>query len=128
MRWSVDSACPQTRLCGHLPLRAVTSAPHDHLNAARQRVTAGLLFSHIARSNELQIDGERVRSAIESIAQTFEQPAQVVELYYNNQNLLSGVENSVLEEQVVDWVLTQADVSDKKMNFQEVIQAASSGR
>jgi len=99
-----------------------------YLDAARQRVMAGLLFSEIARANEIQIDGERVREAVESIAQTFEQPAQVVELYYNNQNLLSGVENSVLEEQVVDWVLTQAKVKKSKMNFQEVIQAASRGR
>lgn len=99
-----------------------------YLDAARQRVMAGLLFSEIARANEIQIDGERVREAIESIAQTFEQPAQVVELYYNNQNLLSGVENSVLEEQVVDWVLTQAKVKKNKMNFQEVIQIASRGR
>ena len=99
-----------------------------YLDAARQRVMAGLLFSEIARANEVQIDGERVREAIESIAQTFEQPAQVVELYYNNQNLLSGVENSVLEEQVVDWVLTQAKVKKNKMSFQEVIQAASRGR
>ncbi|MCF6262408.1 MAG: trigger factor [Xanthomonadales bacterium] len=99
-----------------------------YLDAAQQRVMAGLLFSEIARANAIQIDGERVRDAIESIAQTFEQPAQVVELYYNNQNLLAGVENSVLEEQVVDWVLTQAQVKKTKMNFQEVIQTASRGR
>ncbi len=97
-------------------------------DTARQRVMAGLLFSEIARKNSIQIDAERVRAAIESIAQTFEQPAQVVELYYNNQNLLGGIENSVLEEQVVDWVLEKAAVTDKQMSFQDVIQAASQGR
>ncbi len=98
-----------------------------YLDAARQRVMAGLLFSEIANKNNIQINADRVRTAIESIAETFEQPAQVVELYYNNQDLLSGVENSVLEEQVVDWVLEKAKVSDKQMSFQDVIQAASKG-
>ena len=99
-----------------------------YTDSARQRVMAGLLFSEIARKNNLQIDAERVRTAIETIAQTFEQPAQVVELYYSNQNLLSGIENSVLEEQVVDWVLEKAAVGTKKMSFQEVIKAAGQGR
>ena len=46
-------------------------------------------------------------------------------MYYGNQQLLQGVENLVLEEQVVDWVLDQAKVSEEPMAFKEVINAAS---
>ena len=63
----------------------------------------------------------KVRQAIETVASTYEEPAEVVQLYYSNQQLLQQVESSVLEEQVVDWVLENAKVTPKEMKFQEVI-------
>jgi len=46
-------------------------------------------------------------------------------MYYGDQRMLNAVENSVLENQVVDWVVNNAKVSDKSMSFQEVINAAT---
>jgi trigger factor len=59
------------------------------------------------------------------VAGTYEEPDEVVRLYYSNQNLLQQVESSVLEEQVVDWVLENAKVNTQEMKFQEVITAAT---
>ena len=95
------------------------------MEKAEERVRGGLLMGEIASQNQIRVDGAKVRSAIDTIAQTYQDPAEVVQLYYSNQQLLSQVENSVLEEQVVDWVLENAKVSDKEMKFQEVIAAAS---
>ncbi|HLF29417.1 MAG TPA: trigger factor [Xanthomonadales bacterium] len=92
---------------------------------ATERVRGGLLMGEIARQNQIRIDRARVRQAIETIAQTYEEPAEVVQLYYGNQQLLGQVENSVLEEQVVDWVLENAKVSSKEMKFQDVISDAT---
>jgi trigger factor len=66
-----------------------------------------------------------VREAIDTIASTYEEPAEVVQLYYGNQRLLQQVESSVMEEQVVDWVLENAKVTPKEMKFQEVITTAT---
>jgi FKBP-type peptidyl-prolyl cis-trans isomerase (trigger factor) len=38
---------------------------------------------------------------------------------------MEQVESSVLEEQVVDWVLENAKVTPKAMKFQEVISQAA---
>lgn len=92
---------------------------------ARKRVRSGLLLGELARQNEVSIDGGKVREAIEEISQTYEEPAEVVQMYYNDQRLLQAVENSVLESQVVDWVVEHAKVTDKKMSFQEAINAAT---
>jgi trigger factor len=98
----------------------------DHFREpARKRVRSGLLLGELARQNELAIDGAKVREAIEEIAQTYEEPREVVQMYYNDQRLLQSVENSVLENQVVDWVVNNAKVTDKAMTFQEVINAAT---
>ena len=59
------------------------------------------------------------------MAQTYEDPREVVQMYYNDQRMLQSVENSVLENQVVDWVVNNAKVTDKPMGFQEAINAAT---
>ena len=71
------------------------------------------------------VDGARVRETIETVAETYEQPMEVVQMYYGNQQLLQGVENMVLEEQVVDWVMDNAKVEEVSMAFSEVINAAA---
>jgi len=92
---------------------------------ARKRVRSGLLLGELAQQNEIRIDGAKVREAIEQIAQTYEEPAEVVQMYYKDQRMLQSVENSVLENQVVDWVVKNAKVTDKPMSFQEAINEAT---
>ena len=95
------------------------------MEQAGHRVRAGLLMGELAHQNSIRIDSNKVREAIETAASTYEEPAEVVQLYYNNQQLMNQVESSVLEEQVVDWVLENAKVTPKEMKFQEVITAAT---
>jgi trigger factor len=95
------------------------------MDQARKRVRAGMLMGELASQNKIRIDGGKVRETIETIANTYEQPAEVMQLYYGNQRLMQQVESSVLEEQVVDWVLENAKVTPKAMKFQEVITSAS---
>ena len=104
----------------------ITREMLDHFKEpATKRVRTGLLLAELAKQNEVRIDGAKVREAIELIAQTYEEPTEVVQMYYNDQRLLQSVENSVLENQVVDWVVNNAKVTDKSMSFQEVINAAT---
>ena len=95
------------------------------MGQAEERVRAGLLMGELAQQNEIRVDGAKVREAIDTVASTYEQPAEVVQLYYSNQRLLQQVESSVLEEQVVDWVLENAKVTPKEMSFQDVIAEAT---
>lgn len=95
------------------------------MEQARKRVRSGLLLGELARQNEIRADGAKVRETIEEIAQTYEQPAEVVQMYYNEQRLLDAVENQVLENQVVDWAVNNAKVTDKAMSFQDVINTAT---
>ena len=104
----------------------VTEEMLEHFREpARKRVRSGLLLGELARQNEIVIDGAKVREAIDEIAQTYEEPREVIQMYYNDQRLLQAVENSVLENQVVDWVVNNAKVTDKSMSFQEAINAAT---
>lgn len=88
---------------------------------AGKRVRLGFLMAEIARQHDIRIDDSRVQEKIAEIADTYEQPGQVVELYRSNDRLLDSVRNMVLEEQVVDWVLDRAAVTARPMSFKELM-------
>jgi trigger factor len=115
-------AAQATRSQDQAPDPAIVQA---FVGPARERVKAGLLMGELARQNRIRIDAAKVRQAIETVANTYEQPAEVMQLYYGNQRLMEQVESSVLEEQVVDWVLENAKVTPRTMKFQEVITSAT---
>lgn len=88
---------------------------------ARRRVQVGLLLAEVIASNELKADDARVDAMIEEIASAYETPKEVVEHYKSNKDLLNNIRNVVLEEQAVEKVLEQAQVSDKKATFDEIM-------
>lgn len=98
------------------------------MDISRRRVKAGLLIGEIASQNEIRVDGDRVRQAIETVAETYEQSQEVVQMYYNNPDMLRAIESNVLEEQVVDWALETAKVKTQPMAFKELINAAAEAR
>ena len=94
--------------------------------SAERRVKLGVLISEIVKQNQLQVDPDRVREAVETIAASYEKPDEVVQWYYGNQEALSGVQSAVLEEQVVEWVIENSDVEveDWKTEFADLVDNA----
>lgn len=88
---------------------------------AKRRVHLGLLVAEIIKSQELQADPEKVRETIEEAAQTYEDPQEVVDYYMQDKNARAGVENVVLENQVVEWVLDQTRVQDETQSFSDLM-------
>lgn len=88
---------------------------------AKRRVQIGLLFAEVIASNELTADEDRVKAMIEEIASAYEQPAEVIEHYSKNKELMNNIRNVVLEEQAVDAVLSKAQVTEKQASFDEVM-------
>lgn len=89
---------------------------------AKRSVALGLLISEIIKTSELVVDGDKVRTLIEEIAESYETPAEVVNWYYGNKEQLQQVEAVVLEDQVVEHILAQAQVSDKATAYEEVLR------
>ena len=89
---------------------------------ARNRVAAGLLVGEIARQNGLKLDFNRVKETLSLIASTYEEPKQVIELYRNDPNLMNGLQNRVMEEQVIDWVAERAQATDHQLSFTEAMR------
>jgi trigger factor len=91
---------------------------------AEKRVKLGLLLSELISKFELQADADRVRQTIEEMAATYQDPEEVVNWYYSNQEQLASVQSKVLEDQVVEKLLESAKIADKECSYQDAIAPA----
>jgi len=89
---------------------------------AVRRVLLGLVLGEVIQQQELKADPKKVRESIEELASTYESPDEVINWYYGNQEQLATIESSVLEDQVFDYVIDQSAVTDRQMDYQDVIQ------
>ncbi len=89
---------------------------------ARQRVQAFVLLSELARQNNVQLDTQRVQEMLMSIASTYEDPQEVIELYARDQEMLGGLRNRVLEDQVIDWIADHASTTEEALTFDELMR------
>ena len=87
---------------------------------AEKRVRLGLALGEVIKQQSIRADAELVREAIEDIASTYESPEDVINWYYSNQDQLSQIESAVLEDQVFDLILEQADVTEVNVSYEEL--------
>lgn len=89
---------------------------------ARRRVTLSLLISEIVKANEIKASPEKVRETVESVASTYDEPAEVVKWYYADRERLGQIESVVLEELVVEWVLDQIQIDEQATTFSALME------
>ncbi|MGQ9659435.1 MAG: trigger factor [Thermochromatium sp.] len=91
-------------------------------SGARRRVALGLILGQIIRDNDIKADPERVRETIERIAAPYEHPQEVIDYYYGDEERLNSVRALVMEEQVVELILQQAQVEDEPLTFAQLTE------
>ena len=89
---------------------------------AQDRVKLGLLVAEIIRTVAIDLDQARVRDRLRNIASAYGDPQEVLKLYTGNRQLMEGLEMEVMEEQVVDWLLEHAKITDQSMSFNELMK------
>jgi trigger factor len=88
---------------------------------ATRRVQLGLLISEVIKKDKLELNQELVGDTIEQMAISYEQPDQVRDYYRQNQQARSSIEGMVLEDQVVAHILEQAQVTEKEVGFEDLM-------
>lgn len=95
------------------------------MEQATRRVKLGLVMAEMVREKGLQARPEQVRALVQEMADSYENPSEVVRWYYSQPQQLAQAEALVIEENVVDWVLKNASVSDKDIAFDELMGTAA---
>lgn len=88
---------------------------------AERRVRLGLILAEMVKANKLEATQEQVKVQVEDFAQSYEDPQQVLKYYYSDRRRLAEVEALVLEENVVNYVLGKAKVTEKTVAFDELM-------
>lgn len=94
---------------------------------AERRVRLGLILSEMVKANNLKATFEQVEAQVADFAKSYEDPKQVMRYYFNDRNRLAEVEALVLEENVVNFVLGKAKVTDKLVTFDELMNSQAQG-
>lgn len=95
---------------------------------AKRRVSLGLVVAEVVKQNDIKPDNDRVRAMVEELASAYQEPEQVVNWYYQNEQQLAEIQSVVLEEQVVDTVLQKAQVTSKQVPYEDAVKPAQSAK
>ncbi len=88
---------------------------------AERRVRLGLVVAELVRSNNLQATPEQIKAHIDELAASYEKPADVVRWYYGDNRRMAEVEAIVIENNVTEFVLSKAKVSEKSVSFDDLM-------
>lgn len=104
----------------------LTSILPDEMFAeqAERRVKLGLVMAEMISQFELTAEPAKVREAIEDIASTYQDPEEVINWYYSENEQLSGIESRVLEDAVVDKLLSEAAIAEVECSYQDALAKA----
>ena len=88
---------------------------------AERRVRLGLVVAELVRSHTLQAKPEQLKAHIEELAASYEKPQEVVRWYLGDNNRMAEVEAVVIENNVTEFVLANAKVTDKIVSFDDLM-------
>lgn len=91
---------------------------------AEERVKLGLILPVLVEQNNLQPNEEQIKAIVNEFAESYEDPQEVIDWYFADRQRLQGPTNLALEANVVDFVLGKAQVTEKVLNFDDVMASA----
>lgn len=97
-----------------LPAREQFEAP------ARRRVALGLVVGELMRGADLKVDRARVQTRLAELAASYPNPDEMRRAYLQNADAMRQIEAGVLEEQLIEWIVARARVTDKPSSFKEL--------
>jgi trigger factor len=89
---------------------------------ARRRVALGLLINELIKREKIAVDRERVNERLVDLVASYENPQEMLQAYQREPEAMRQVEMLVLEEQVVDWLLERANITEQPTTFKALMK------
>jgi trigger factor len=104
-----------------MKMKGVPLPPELFAERAEKRVKLGLILAEAVQKQDLYAKPEQVKALIQDYAKSFDRPDEVIRWYASDAKRRQEVENLVLEENVVEWTMSQAKTTDKVVTFKELM-------
>ncbi|MCL9783048.1 trigger factor [Vibrio sp. S4M6] len=88
---------------------------------AKRRVVVGLLLGEVIKAEDIKADDEKVKALIQEMATAYEDPSEVIAYYEQNEQMMNNMRNVALEEQAIDAIIEKAQVSEKEVSFNDLM-------
>jgi trigger factor len=88
---------------------------------AKRRVHLGLTLSELVKAEKLEAKPEQIKAIVEDLAQNYEDPSEVIAWYYASPERMAAPTNMALEDNVVEFVLSKAKVTEQVVAFDELM-------
>jgi trigger factor len=88
---------------------------------AERRVRLGLVLAELVRAAKLEARPEQVNAQVEELAASYEKPEEVVRYYHADSRRLADVQALVLENNVTNYVLGQAKITERTLGFDDLM-------
>jgi trigger factor len=124
----VERLIEQTRqdLAGRgMKVEDLPFSPDLFQEQAKRRVALGLILSELIKTHSLAAKPEQVRALVDEHSQSYEDPAEVVKWFYSQPQRLAEFEGLAVEENVVQWALGNAKVSETPIAFTDLMGASA---
>lgn len=104
------------------PEQKLKMLPDEMLEpSARRRVALGLLISEVIKEKKIVLDQARLERVLEEMAGDYQQPEPVKQYYRSRPELMQGLRAVVLEDQVVEALISGVTPSEKAMSLDELL-------
>jgi trigger factor len=95
----------------------------DYRAIAERRLRLGLLLAEVARRNKIEVAAPDLRNAMIAEAQRFPgQEKAVLDYYTQTKGAIERLRAPLLEEKVIDHILAQAKVTERKVPADELVK------
>jgi trigger factor len=105
-----------------LKIKDMPFQPEMFKERAEKRVKLGLILSEVVQKHGLQARPEQTKAMIEDYAHGFDEAEQIIRWYAADPKRMIEVENLVMEENLVEWVMGQAKTTDKVVEFNDLME------
>ncbi len=101
--------------------KAIQLKPEMFEEQAKRSTALRLVLSQLVNAEKLHAEADQIKAMVETFAQNYEQPQQMIDWYYADVKRLDEPSALATEANVVKWVLEKAQVKDKKVKFDELM-------
>ncbi|MBK4775799.1 trigger factor [Candidatus Pantoea edessiphila] len=91
------------------------------IDKATREAAIKLLLNNIITQYDLQADEHSINEIIEEIAVGYKNRKEVINFYKKNDNIIRNIKNLIIERKAIDIVLSNAEVTEKKINFNMIV-------
>jgi trigger factor len=120
---SINESVKQSEPNEKLSAKEEKKQQEEYKKLAERRVRLGIILADIGKKNAVNVTDDELRRSVFEQARNYPgQEQKVIEFYQKNRNALDQLKGPILEDKVVNYIISKVAVTDKKVPAAELLK------